>query len=290
MNYYIEDDYESLADSGMGFFIQKIKPCSIAASGHIHEAIEFIYTVSGEFDFFVNDTHYDVKAGEMLLFRSNAIHRIYTKTSENNSYYVLKIKPSLIYELAEKDNAASYILRLSLEGGKVFWSSSELEGSEIKNAFERLISEHEEGGACRDIGVKLSAFSVVLETLRDIMKSETGSVSSGMLHGSASPQIYKAIRYISRRYGEDIDAEQCAKYVNMSYSYFSRSFKRVTGRSFKDYLNSVRLSQAERLLASSDKSVMEIALECGYNNVSYFIMIFKKQKGVTPLEYRKNIK
>jgi AraC-like DNA-binding protein/mannose-6-phosphate isomerase-like protein (cupin superfamily) len=290
MEYYIEDDYESLADSGMGFFIQKIEPNNIGTRGHIHEAIEFIYTVNGEFDFYVNDTHFDVKGGEMLLFRSNAIHRIYTKSSEINEYYVLKIKPSLIYELAGKETAAGYILRLSLDGGKVFWSKSELDNTPIKTAFEKLIAELNGNESCKDIGVKLSAFSVVLETLRDLMKNETGRLNSDMLHGSISPQIYKAIRYISHRYGEDIDAEQCAKYVNMSYSYFSRSFKRVTGRSFKDYLNSVRLSQAERLLASSDKSVMEIALECGYNNVSYFIMIFKKHKGVTPLEYRKNIK
>lgn len=290
MEYYIEDDYESLADSGMGFFVQIINPQSIAASGHIHEAIEFIYTLNGEFDFYVNDTHFDVGGGEMLLFRSNAIHRIYSKSSEHNEYYVLKIKPSLIYELAEKDTAAGYILRLSLDGGKIFWSKSELVGSPIKAAFERLIAEHNGSESCKDIGVKLSAFSVVHETLRDLMKNETVGLNSAVLHGSVSPQIYKAIRYISKRYGEEIDAEQCAKYVNMSYSYFSRSFKKVTGRSFKDYLNSVRLSQAERLLASSEKSVMDIALECGYNNVSYFIMLFKRHKGVTPLEYRKNIK
>lgn len=289
MEYYVENDFKLIADSGIIFFEQKNSANSVAAQGHIHETIEFIYTVSGEFDFYINDNHYVVGKDEMLLFRSNAIHRIYTRAQSENAYYVLKIKPSLIYELADKANATSYILRFSLGGGKEYWSCEELEkNGRIKEAFKRLIAENSESTSCRDVGTKLAAFYVVLETLRDIIQNETETTGAMIMPGSVASQIYKVIKYISESYGEDISAERCAKAVNMSYSYFSRSFKRITGSGFKEYLNSVRLSQAERLLASSDKSIMEVSLECGYDNVSYFIMLFRRHKGVTPLEYRKN--
>jgi len=68
----------------------------------------------------------------------------------------------------------------------------------------------------------------------------------------------------------------------MSYSYFSRSFRRVTGLSFKKYLNQTRINRAEQMLLTGNGSVSEIAMECGYNSISYFISVYKSIKGTTP--------
>ena len=73
----------------------------------------------------------------------------------------------------------------------------------------------------------------------------------------------------------------------MSYSYFSRCFKNVTGKTFKEYLNMVRINHAQRLLATTTLSVTQVALECGYNNISYFIAVYKSLKGETPLSSRR---
>jgi len=72
----------------------------------------------------------------------------------------------------------------------------------------------------------------------------------------------------------------------MSYSYFSRIWKRIVRRSFREYLNEVRVSHAEHLLKTTSLPVTQIALECGYNNVSYFIAVYKELKGITPLSCR----
>jgi AraC-like DNA-binding protein len=72
----------------------------------------------------------------------------------------------------------------------------------------------------------------------------------------------------------------------MSYSYFSRNFKRVTGRCFKDFLNITRINNAEMKLRSTTKSVTQIAMECGYNNIAYFSAMYKKLKGVSPTSAR----
>ena len=144
----------------------------------------------------------------------------------------------------------------------------------------------ESTGVCLDLALKLSAAEVILAVLRDIIYREQQTGESLYANDSAAEQIYKAIKEINRRYSEPITAQSCAENVNMSYSYFSRSFKRITQKSFKEYLNEVRINNAERLLMTTDLSVTEIALECGYNNISYFIMVYKTLKGKTPFSHR----
>jgi AraC-like DNA-binding protein len=73
----------------------------------------------------------------------------------------------------------------------------------------------------------------------------------------------------------------------MSESRFSRVFKEVVGIGYKEYLNSVRLNQANRLLLNTSQSVSDIAYACGFNDSNYFSTFFKKTNGMSPLEFRK---
>ena len=81
---------------------------------------------------------------------------------------------------------------------------------------------------------------------------------------------------------EDIDEKVLAKSYGISYSHFSRSFKRVTGITFKNYLNRTRISKAEQLLFQNECSVSEVASACGYNSTAYFIKVYRSIKGKTP--------
>ena len=72
-----------------------------------------------------------------------------------------------------------------------------------------------------------------------------------------------------------------------SKSHFMKFFKSHMGTGFIDYLNDYRLVMAERLLRSSDNSVLEIAVQNGFDNLSYFNRIFKRKYGTSPGKYRK---
>ena len=73
----------------------------------------------------------------------------------------------------------------------------------------------------------------------------------------------------------------------MSEKYFSRFFKENFGVNFVDYVNRVRLERAASLLLSSDDSVTDVALSCGYTNISYFIRRFNKAFGTSPHAFRR---
>ncbi len=86
---------------------------------------------------------------------------------------------------------------------------------------------------------------------------------------------------------EKITIEDIANEVGLSQSHFMKYFKNTMGTSFVDYLNEYRLTMASRLLISSDSSILAIASEVGFENLSYFNRIFKKRFGQTPREYRR---
>ncbi len=113
--------------------------------------------------------------------------------------------------------------------------------------------------------------------------------SNEMIATSKSRRIEKVCNYIETNYQEPIKLIDVANLVNMSESAFSHFFKKKTGCSFIDYLNSVRIGKASQMLIDTTHSINEICYSCGFNNLSNFIRIFKKIKGPTPSEYRSKL-
>lgn len=99
--------------------------------------------------------------------------------------------------------------------------------------------------------------------------------------------IRRAVAIIDRRFFEPLTLEQLAQECGVSRFYLSREFKRQLGINFAGYLTRVRLMQAKQLLRFTDRTVGCIAQECGFNDASYFIRLFRKNEGgLTPRAYR----
>ena len=98
--------------------------------------------------------------------------------------------------------------------------------------------------------------------------------------------VKKAKQFIKLNYAKDIDLDEVSKYLQISPYYFSKLFKKKTGKNFIEYLTYVRMEQAKILLEDSSKSMKEICMEVGYCDANYFSRIFKKTVGVSPTEYK----
>ena len=94
--------------------------------------------------------------------------------------------------------------------------------------------------------------------------------------------------YIYNHYSERLILEDVAKKFNLSRSYLSKKFKSVTGFGFKEYIINVRIQHACELLLNTNKSITDIAFECGFNDSNYFGDAFRRTKGISPNKYRKN--
>ena len=99
--------------------------------------------------------------------------------------------------------------------------------------------------------------------------------------------VKTVVAYIKENYKEKIYVRDLASIINVNEQYFCRFFKKVIGRSPMEYVNEYRIKQAIYFLENSDLPVMDICLECGYNNTGNFLREFKKYTNMTPLQYRK---
>ncbi len=98
--------------------------------------------------------------------------------------------------------------------------------------------------------------------------------------------VKNAVEYIARNFSEEITLTSAAEELHVNASYLSMLFRQVTGMTFKEHLNHVRIEEAERLLANTNYPILEIAIACGYRDQSYFTKVFKKYTGLTPRQYR----
>ncbi|KZL89491.1 AraC family transcriptional regulator [Clostridium magnum] len=98
--------------------------------------------------------------------------------------------------------------------------------------------------------------------------------------------IKKCIAYINEHYKENITLDTIANMVHLNASYFSSVFKKEMGASFSSYLNKIRIEQSKLLLKNTDYSILNIALEIGFEDQSYFSKVFKSLTNMTPKQYK----
>ena len=98
--------------------------------------------------------------------------------------------------------------------------------------------------------------------------------------------IEKMKEYINSHLGEDISLQDLADLCQVSPSYISRLFKRHLNIGFVDYLNSLRIARAKKLLEETQMTVEQVGFQSGFNNVRSFMRLFKQYENVSPGQYR----
>ena len=149
----------------------------------------------------------------------------------------------------------------------------------INNLFERFAKEWKNNDEFSELTFKNFATELFLLMLRNPSEATPAT--------EIDLPIEKTTQYIITNYKEDLTLNQMAKMAALSPSYYSRRFKSLTGFGFKEYLTIIRVKEAQDRLIHSDKSIVKIAYECGFNDSNYFSTVFKEVNGIPPLKYRK---
>ena len=161
-------------------------------------------------------------------------------------------------------------------------------GPEDASYIERLLKNIIDEDNKKDIGyqvVKKANLILILVSLGKIWKSQQIGINNS--YSGKRDMLIQAINYIENNYYNNMSIKDVASRVYLSPQYFGKVFREYTGLTPIEYINRLRISQAEKLLLDKSYTISKVAETVGIDDVNYFSRLFKSITGCSPSEYRK---
>jgi YesN/AraC family two-component response regulator len=157
--------------------------------------------------------------------------------------------------------------------------------SRVWNYFQKPLDAPDFLAAVRELRALLKARRGSLR--RMVMPAVVSTSEAEPVNPRNAKAVNKAKAYVQANLGEDLTAAKLADVCCMSYFHFSRTFKRVAGESFNDFVQQARIRKAGELPASPNATITRVCFEVGFKEVSYFARVFRLVVGVSPSEFRR---
>ncbi len=224
---------------------------------HWHIESELIFAEKGSAEVMTDNNLYGLSEGYCVFIRSGAVH--YIKAESDSVISVIKIDSQLI----------------SAEFGTLAPICPLLENKyDVSDTFEKIRQEISNGEKYYEVICSGLALALTAEIFRS-EKTSSAENSSG------SGAYKKLLRLISERFA-DITFDEAAEIMCFSKPYFSKYFRRMSGMTFSEYLNIVRVSEAVKMLSKGGMSAGETAVAAGFGTIRSFNRVFKQYTGFTP--------
>lgn len=244
---------------------------------HDHSAVEVVLTIEGTVTYTVDDTVYQVRKGEVLIIPPDMSHSL--SMEEGSSRYLFLFEPDAIMTMRDIKSIAMYF-------NKPFHLR---DGSEAHVRIRELLLRARDAYEKREMMWNTVCYSCILRIYATLGQQYLSGIrprTDDGMRNMDSEVITAVMTYINNHYREELFLEDVARFAGFSRYYFSRSFKRQTGYSFKDYLCQKRLQVAMDLLIRTNRSMRDVAIESGFGSVATFNRVFREKKGCTPTQYR----
>lgn len=244
---------------------------------HWHDYYEIAVIIEGYCDFYIGHTKYRMDKGDLMFIRPYELHTSYKLKDVECKTFVLQFTHEFAGERAGGDNDSRYLnLYINYRNSPAYL---------YKYPFPR----------CDEVFTLLdSAFSEFTEKQSGFVLRLRGYVAlllghferygglSHALSGDDEFNIGEVCRYIEDNIGAGLTLDAAAKRTNYSRSQFSSKFKELVGCRFREYVDFVRVREAQRLLYIEKLSVAETAYRLGYSHANNFSRAFKRVTGVNP--------
>lgn len=245
---------------------------------HWHEELELIHVLEGSISIHLDKHEYTANEGDLLIVNGGVLHG---GTPIDCVYECLVLNTNL---LSHHISVAKYFDKLEKQQLSLneYFPYEQDDFHILCRRLFHAMSKKEQAYQLTTIGCLYQLFAILFSNYY-YAEIKTNDLSSHK-HIALLKQV---LQYIENSYAEKITLEQLSKLAGMSAKYFCRFFYEMTHRTPMDYLNFYRIERACLKLVSTNLTITEVALECGFNDLSYFIKTFKKYKSITPKQYLK---
>ena len=244
---------------------------------HYHDELEFLPVYSGKFLCRADGKELVAEAGDIIFINSGVPHETETLTDETDTALIQFRESSFLNnEIRKIVKYSVKLMNMDGEGARIIRSP------ELFEAVNGIVCECTEKGYAYEI----LARSLILKTIGTLYRMGILSDGEQMYSSAAVQKILPALVYINQHFAEDLSLVDVASHLGFDKSYFCRIFKVATGATFTEYLNFVRVCKAEKRLATTTDSILDISNDVGFTSVSYFNKVFKRYRNCSPSFYR----
>jgi len=258
---------------------------------HWHEYIEIILILKGNALFILGGQEHEVKENDFLFVNSNVFHTGFAIKNTDTIFYSIVFDTSILTLYPSDPNYIRFISPLQENKTMlpVRLTKDEEGNTLVLDLLKRIITEFENKKPGYETIIKSYIITIIMYTIRESKVCLDTKNVEGLLTKHYD-SFNKLIKFIETNYSERITTGQAADIVNLSPYYFCRLFKKITGNTFNDFLNIIRVNKAEEMLRNTDFSVTLVAELTGFCDISYFDKVFKLYKRYTPKDCRKSEK
>lgn len=244
---------------------------------HWHSELELIRVIDGQLTVFLDGRARLLTAGEGVIVNSETVHG----ASPRDCVY-----ECIVFNLAflkSGNRACDEFLEDLLSRNVVL--KERMDDNAALTHFNRIFEELK----ARKAGFQFQTLGAFLQLWGELQRKNlyASHLTSHAADEKRTVKLKLVLQYIRKHYASDVSLEDMAAVAGFSCRYFCKFFKETTGTTPVQYLTAYRIERAARLLLTTDLSVTQIAFDCGFNDLSYFIKTFKNAKKVSPKEYRK---
>ena len=249
--------------------------------GHHHHEIEIYYLASGQRYYYINGKTHLVMPRDLVIVREDLAHRVFSAGIGQYERYLLYTNREFIAECL-KENERDNFYRAIDSDAFVYRLH---DPSKVELLFRKMLSLDLIKPLSIEQKKELERYSAQIISDISTSLSETGSQTADV--GYVNKNMLLITEYINANYKSNITLDILASKFSLSKYYLCKLFKKSVGFTFSDFLNQVRVTEAKKLLETTELSVADVAYETGYSDIAYFCRVFKKLMGITALKYRK---
>ena len=265
-----------------GFYVIEPKEQNIIAP-HTHDFVELIYMFRGQCVHVVDGREYPARKGDLLFINYNSVHQIH---SGNGAVYSdILLKPEFIdeslrgsgnaFSLLEAEDFHSFQGEIDENNRFVHFSGKE------QNRIEMLI-----GWTCEEQRTELLGSPLVLRACLSLFLAMVFRKMALPMQGRLSMNE-SLLSYLRNNCASHLPLEETAQKCGYAQAYFSRRFKRLTGKTYTEFIADCRIEKACRLLQESNRNVDDVLYACGFSDRTKFFKRFYEKTGLTPAKYQK---
>ncbi len=250
-----------------------------------HDYFELLFLYSGEMKMQIQRRVVPVREGDLVVIGSTVFHRVLELSHPGPRIAVLYFLPDL---LGAGD--LEYLFPFTIQDERfphVVPASAHLP-AEAFHLMERIQSLLPAATQGERLYVK-TCLKMILAALVRHYASYRGAKNELGRKQRNIEKLQPVFDFVATHFNEPITVADAAELTGASETHFTRLFRAVTGQSFLKYLNHFRISRAQILLAATDKSIADIALESGFYDHSHFGLTFRRLVHMTPRDYRRKM-